>query len=32
VEHVPPKKLIAELMELEQHIQQGLKELEGMLK
>lgn len=32
VEHVPPKKLIAELMKLEREIEQGLKELEGMLK
>jgi type I restriction enzyme M protein len=32
VEHIPPKKLIAELMKLEQEIEQGLKELEGMLK
>jgi type I restriction enzyme M protein len=32
VEHVPPKKLIAELMQLEREIEQGLKELEGMLK
>ncbi len=32
VEHVAPKKLIAELMKLENEIEQGLKELEGMLK
>jgi len=32
VEHVPPKKLIAELMKMEHEIEQGLKELEGMLK
>jgi type I restriction enzyme M protein len=32
VAHVPPKKLIAELMKLEREIEQGLKELEGMLE
>jgi type I restriction enzyme M protein len=32
VEHVSPKKLIADLMKLEREIEQGLKELEGMLK
>jgi type I restriction enzyme M protein len=32
VEHVPPKELIAQLMKLEREIEQGLKELEGMLK
>jgi type I restriction enzyme M protein len=32
VEHVPPKKLITDLMKLEREIEQGLKELEGMLK
>jgi type I restriction enzyme M protein len=32
VEHVSPKKLIAELMKMEREIEQGLKELEGMLK
>jgi type I restriction enzyme M protein len=32
VEHVAPKKLIAELMKMEREIEQGLKELEGMLK
>jgi hypothetical protein len=32
VEHVSPKKLIAELLDMEHEIEQGLKELEGMLK
>jgi type I restriction enzyme M protein len=32
VEHVPPKQILAELMELEREIEAGLKELEGMLK
>jgi type I restriction enzyme M protein len=32
VEHVAPKKLIAELLKLEREIEQGLKELEGMLR
>jgi type I restriction enzyme M protein len=32
LEHVPPKKIIADLMKLEREIEQGLKELEGMLK
>ncbi len=32
VEHVAPKVLIKELMKLEKEIEQGLKELEGMLK
>ena len=31
VEHVPPKQILAELAKLEVEIQQGLKELEGML-
>jgi type I restriction enzyme M protein len=31
VEHVPPKKLIAELQNLEKEIEEGLNELEGML-
>lgn len=31
VKHVPPKQLVTELLRLEQEIQQGLKELEGML-
>ncbi|MFO0734206.1 MAG: hypothetical protein U0361_25220 [Nitrospiraceae bacterium] len=31
VEHVPPKQILAELAKLEEEIQQGLKELEGML-
>jgi type I restriction enzyme M protein len=32
IDHVPPRQLIAELNELESEIEQGLKELEGMLK
>jgi len=32
VEHVPPKQLIAELLQLENEIEQGLRELEGMLR
>jgi len=32
IDHVPPNKLIAELNELETDIENGLKELEGMLK
>ena len=29
--HVPPRQILAELMDLEQEIEAGLKELEGML-
>ena len=32
VEHRPPKEILADLAKLEQEIQQGMKELEGMLK
>jgi type I restriction enzyme M protein len=32
VQHVPPKQLLAELAELEREIEQGMKELEGMVK
>lgn len=32
VEHVPPKQLIAELLQLEEKIEHGLRELEGMVK
>lgn len=32
VEHVPPKQLIAELLQLEKEIEQGLLDLEGMLQ
>ena len=32
VEHRPPKEIFAELAKLEEEIQRGLKELEGMLK
>ncbi len=32
VAHRPPKEILAELAKLEQEIQQGMKELEGMLK
>jgi type I restriction enzyme M protein len=32
VEHVPPMQIIAELKQLENEIQVGLSELEGMLK
>ena len=31
VEHRPPKEILAELAKLEEEIQQGMKELEGML-
>ncbi len=31
VAHVPPKQILAELLELEREIEAGLKELEGML-
>ena len=31
IEHRPPKEILAELAKLEQEIQQGMKELEGML-
>ena len=31
VEHRPPKEILAELVKLEEEIQQGMKELEGML-
>ena len=32
VEHRPPKEILADLAKLEAEIQQGMKELEGMLK
>ncbi len=32
IEHVPPQQILAELAELEREIQEGLRELEGMLK
>ena len=32
VEHRPPKEILAELAKLEEEIQQGMKELEGMLR
>lgn len=32
VEHRPPKEILAELAELEEEIQRGMKELEGMLR
>jgi type I restriction enzyme M protein len=32
IEHLPPKELLAELMKLEEHIQRGMRELEGMLR
>jgi type I restriction enzyme M protein len=32
VKHTPPKQIIADLQALEQDIQQGLKDLEGLLK
>jgi len=32
VAHRPPKEILAELVKLEEEIQQGMKELEGMLK
>jgi len=32
VEHRPPKEVLAELAKLEEEIQRGMKELEGMLK
>jgi len=31
VEHRPPKEILAELAKLEEEIQRGMKELEGML-
>ena len=31
VEHRPPQEILAELAKLEDEIQQGMKELEGML-
>ncbi len=31
VEHVPPKQIVAELAQLEEEIQKGLRELKGML-
>ena len=31
VEHRPPKEILADLAKLEEEIQQGMKELEGML-
>ena len=31
VEHRPPKEILAELAQLEEEIQRGLKELEGMV-
>ena len=31
IEHRPPKEILADLVELEEDIQRGLKELEGML-
>ena len=32
VEHRPPKEILAELAKLEEEIQQGMKELEGMVR
>ena len=32
VEHRPPKEILADLAKLEEEIQQGMKELEGMLR
>ena len=32
VEHRPPKEILDELAKLEEEVQRGLKELEGMLK
>lgn len=32
VQHRPPKEILAELAKLEEEIQRGMKELEGMLK
>ena len=32
IEHRPPKEILAELAKLEEEIQRGMKELEGMLK
>jgi len=31
IEHRPPKEILAELAKLEEEIQRGMKELEGML-
>ncbi len=32
VEHRPPKEILADLAKLEEEIQRGMKELEGMLR
>jgi type I restriction enzyme M protein len=32
VQHVPPKQILAELAELEREIEQGMKELEAMVR
>ena len=32
VEHRPPKEILAELAKLEEEIQRGMKEMEGMLR
>jgi type I restriction enzyme M protein len=32
VEHRSPKEILAELVKLEEEIQRGMKELEGMLR
>jgi len=32
VQHRPPREILAELFKLEEEIQRGMKELEGMLK
>jgi type I restriction enzyme M protein len=32
IEHRPPKEILADLAKLEQEIQRGMKELEGMLR
>ena len=32
IEHRPPQEILAELAKIEEEIQQGMRELEGMLK
>jgi type I restriction enzyme M protein len=32
IEHLPPKNILAKLAKLEEEIQAGMKELEGMLR
>jgi type I restriction enzyme M protein len=32
IEHRPPKEILADLAKIEEEIQQGMKDLEGMLR